>query len=284
MDPTAAPPTPPPYMIYGTDKQLVQITLKPGQVLHSASPAYFLWSSSAVALEQRPRAGISLLTRLLSGMGHDDYFSANQTQQLQYVALSTGLYAGKIVPVELPPNGPPLLVSNDCYLGSLGGVQHQRMVLQCAPTAESLPMQRISLATGGGPTATVFLQASGTIVKKSLRDGEFLYAQTLCIVALTEGVLALPHVAGAAPVVVAGGGFNYGAAPPHSGWGAKLHTCCLVKGPGTVYLSNAGRAVGNPNKDHLVFAKLFLCLFVLGMMAALAQLIAIEQDIDLRVL
>ena len=60
MDPTAAGASaPPPYVIYGTDRQLVQLNLRPGQVLHSASPAFFLWSSSGVALEQRPRAGIS---------------------------------------------------------------------------------------------------------------------------------------------------------------------------------------------------------------------------------
>lgn len=211
-------------------------------------------------------------------MGHDDHFS-NPTQQLQYVALSTGLHAGKIVPVELLPNAPPLLVSNDCYLGSTGGVQHSRMVLQCAPTAESLPMQRISLATGS-LSATVFVQAAGTVVKKVLREGEFLYAQTSSIVALTEGVLALPPVPGA---VVAGGGLNYGAMPPHRGWGAKLHTCCLVKGPGTVYLSNTGRAVGVKGPEHLVFVKLFLCLFVLGMIGALAQLVAIEHDFDMRI-
>lgn len=271
-------PPPPPYMLFGTDKQLIQVTLAPGQLLHSANSSFFLWSSSGVTLEQRPRPGIGFLTRVFSGMGHDDHFhvNVNQTQQLQYVALSIGPDAGKIVPIEVLPNSPALLVANECYLGSMGGVSHQRMVLQCAPTAESRPMQRIALANG--PSATVFMQAAGTIVKKELRNGESLYAQTACIVALTEGVLALPPIPGSAPpVVVAGGGF-YGAAPPHGGWGSKLHSCCLVKGPGTVYLSN-GRALGTRSsaEPHLVFVKLLLTLFFLGMMAALAQLISIEH-------
>lgn len=271
---------PPPFVIYGTDKQLVQVHLSPGQVLHSAHPSYFLWSSSGVTLEQRPRPGIGSLTRVFSGMGHDDHFqvNANQTQQMQFVALSIGPQGGKIVPVDLLPNSPPLLVASEAYLGSMGGVSHQRMVLQCAPTAESRQMQRIALANANGPSATVFVQAGGAVVKKVLRDGESLYAQTACIVALTEGVLALPPIPGAAPPVVAALAGYHGVAPPSRGWGSKLHSCCLVKGPGTVYLSN-GRASGarGSAEQHLVVVKLLLTLFLLGMMAALAQLISIEH-------
>lgn len=58
----------PPYVIYGTDAQLLQLTLQPGETVHSPSPDHFIYCSDGCALEQRPRAGQEgVFARLLSG-------------------------------------------------------------------------------------------------------------------------------------------------------------------------------------------------------------------------
>lgn len=263
------------------------MTLSPGEEVHSASQHHFLWASDGIALEQRPREGSGgWLARLFSGQGPDDVF-VNKTDAFQFVALSIA-QPGKVVPVELWATSRPLLVESGSYLASTGSATHEKMMLQCHATAESLSMQRIRCLGHG--KCTVFMQAGGTVVEKKLRDGESVYVHTQCIVALTDGVAAHPPVRGA-PVVMAGGGgvhyFNYGPVP-QSSWGTKMTSACILKGPGTVYLSNlpsprvsrhvlTARGGGADALVVVKLARLFLFLMIMGFLAAMAQMISIEH-------
>ncbi len=285
-------PTPP-----QTATTTTQLTLGPGDQVHSAAASNFVYCSDAISLMQRPRTGSgNWLTRFVAGQGVDDVF-INATPDLLYVALSIP-HVGKIVPVELRPGGVALLVSTDCYLASQGPTTHQRMVLQAGVVAEPLPMQKISVAPGppvpgsssssSSSKATVFLQPGGTVVAKKLREGEAMYCHTACIAALTEGVTVHPPVQGA-PVAVPGGGAHYYRSLGPMGWTSKAQTACIVKGPGTVYISSLPlprvarhlvTAQGGA-ADALVvvkLARLFLFLLVLGAIGGLLQIIAFDFD------
>lgn len=210
----------------------------------------------------------------------------NRTADHQFVALSIA-QAGKITPVEIKPGGPALFVQNECYLASKGGVTHQRMMLQSAPQSEQLPMQRVcaAAADGGG---TVFLQAGGITVVKQLREREAIFAHTACIAAVTEGVTVHPPVRGA-PLVVAGAHYvNYGPVPLGPGWASKAHTACILRGPGTVYLSNlpaprlarhlvTARGGAADALPVVKLARVFLFLSILGMLGALTQVVTLEH-------
>ena len=140
--------------------------------------------------------------------------------------------------------GPALLVEKDCYLASLGGVTHRRMCLQASVNSEQLPMVRVACLPGAPAAAaavaageaTVFLQAGGTVIEKTLAATESMYVTTACVVALTEGITIHPPVPGAGLVMAPGGPHAvYGAG---LGWGLKTQSACVVRGPGKLYLSN----------------------------------------------
>jgi uncharacterized protein (AIM24 family) len=273
------------------------VTLAPPQQLHSAGPSHFLYCSDGCTLEQRPRLGSGgWFSRLFSGQAPDDFF-VNLTPQIQYVGLSIP-HAGKIVPVEVRPGAPALLVQNECYLGSLGPASHQRIVIQAALHTEQLPMQKITCLPTNvprpflpAPTATVFLHAGGTVVEKKLQDGESMYVQAASIAAMTEGVSVHPSDRGVPVAVPAGGGMvNYGPAPRMPGWGtmAKSYHTCIVRGPGTVWVSNlpgprVARHVLNARGGALEAAlatrlvKFFVLLFfACGIIGAVLQSLSID--------
>lgn len=236
---------------------MLQVYLEPFEVIR-APPQHFLYASSNVSLVSYPREGQGFFSSLLGASITDDSFRNVREGELGCVAFSAG-HPGEILALNLNRTG-PLLVQNDCYLAYSGQVTHKRTVLQAGEGTEQIVMQRLSTPgpwPNPGPYpghATVFIQSQGALMKTELRSGESMNVKTECITAITEGVtlgLPLGPRRGGDPGVGAGrheGGVGGAAAGFPRGewyeryrlaeWFHKRRSVCVVRGPGTVYISS----------------------------------------------
>jgi uncharacterized protein (AIM24 family) len=198
--------------------------MAPGQsVLLSGSTAGFLYAHPDVHVMSFMRQYVDD-----SSISKDDLYTNSGREPLLYLGAAAP-HTGKILPVPVGGERMPLLVQDDCYLASTGLVNHKQVFLK---TGEGLlQMTRIvprpyteyetrRSVRGRPATATVFVQSPGSIMETSLGPNESLHVYTSAIVALTEGVTLNP------PWVNPAG---YGE--------KKMKDGCLVRGPGTLYIS-----------------------------------------------
>jgi len=178
---------------------------------------------------------------------------------LCYVGLAAP-HAGKILPIKVGARV-ALLVQNDCYLAYTGVVSHRRLRLQAGVNSEQLLMTRVVAKPFGVlnsiRSTTVFVHAPGSIMETNLGQGESMYVCTSAIVAVSEGVTVNLPVGS------------------QREWMTKQQNTCLVRGPGTVYVSSlpvvrqARRLLnaGRPEIPSFVRALMVVCLFVACMVA-----------------
>ena len=249
----------PSYSIFGGNdggNQVVQFHLAPGQAVLSASPSHLLYASSGVVLHRVRRDGDSCLH-----FGEMDELFSNPLSAagLCYVGLAAP-HAGKILPIKVGARV-ALLVQNDCYLAYTGVVSHRRLRLQAGVNSEQLLMTRVVAKPFGVlnsiRSTTVFVHAPGSIMETNLGQGESMYVCTSAIVAVSEGVTVNLPVGS------------------QREWMTKQQNTCLVRGPGTVYVSSlpvvrqARRLLnaGRPEIPSFVRALMVVCLFVACMVA-----------------
>lgn len=249
----------PSYSIFGGNdggNQIIQFYLAPGQAVLSASSSHLLYASGGVVLQRVRRDSDSILY-----FGDMDELLTNplNSTSLSYVGLAAP-HAGKILPIKVGTRV-ALLVQNDCYLAYTGAVSHRRLRLQAGVNAEQLLMTRIMAKPFGQlnsiRSTTAFVHAPGSIMETHLGQGDSMYVCTSAIVAVTEGVTVnLPVASGRE-------------------WLTRQHNTCLVRGPGTVYVSSlpvmkqARRLLnaGRPEIPAIIRALMIVCLFVACTMA-----------------
>ena len=227
----------PTYAIFGGDdggNQLIQFHMAAGQVvtLHGGltGGSSFLYAHSDVSMYEYPRYYLNngLFSSVVNLKDEQDIHPGGD-EPLIYLGAAAP-HAGKILPIKRFGERMPLLVQDDCFLASTGQMDQKQVCLKAGFGTEKLQMTRIAhLAysqyetrrNANGRSATIFVHAPGSIMETNLGVNEGLHVYTSAIVALTEGVTLNP------PSMIAS-----------SYWAEEKKEVCLVRGPGTIYVSS----------------------------------------------
>ena len=186
------------FEIFGDDMQLVEIKLDPGEsVLAEAGAMNYMDASIKMetifgdgsGADQGKGLGGKLLSagkRALTGEGlFMTVFENTDPMNKKKVAFASP-YPGKIIPVDLDTFDRTLICQKSAFLcaakGVNVGIHLQKKLGAGLFGGEGFIMQRL---TGDG---IVFLNAGGTIIKKTLAPGEMLKIDTGCLVAMSETV------------------------------------------------------------------------------------------------
>jgi len=186
------------YEIFGDDMQMVEIELDPGESVVAEAGA-MNYMEACIQMEtifgdgsgadQNKGLGGKLMSagkRALTGEGlFMTVFQNTDRTRKAKVAFASPI-PGKIFPVDLDTFGRTLICQKSAFLcaakGVNVGIHLQKKLGAGLFGGEGFIMQRL---TGDG---IVFLNAGGTIVKKSLAPGETLKLDTGCLVAMSETV------------------------------------------------------------------------------------------------
>ena len=186
------------YEIFGDDMQLVEIELDPGEsVLAEAGAMNYMDSrikmetifGDGSGADANKGFGSKLLSagkRALTGEGLFMTVFQNVHPAEKAIVAFASPYPGKIIPVDLDTFDRTLICQKSAFLcaakGVNVGIHLQKKLGAGLFGGEGFIMQRL---TGDG---IVFLNAGGTIIKKTLQAGEMLKIDTGCLVAMSETV------------------------------------------------------------------------------------------------
>ena len=186
------------YEIFGDDMQLVEIELDPGESVIAEAGAMnymdaciqmetvFGDGSGADANKGLGGKLMSAGKRALTGEGlfMTVFKNADPVKKAKIAFASP--YPGKVIPVDLDTFNRTLICQKSAFLCAAKGVNigiHLQKKLGAGLFGgEGFIMQRL---TGDG---LVFLNAGGTIIKKTLAEGEMIKLDTGCLVAMSETV------------------------------------------------------------------------------------------------
>lgn len=263
METAEAPKAPPPprtnraadeidYEIFGDEMQYVVVELDPQEMVIAEAGA-MMFMTSGIKMEtklgdqSKPDAGLlgkimSAGKRVLTG---ESLFVTTFTQSGSgkgQVAFASP-YPGKILAVDLHQMGGELICQKDSFVCAARGVElgiaYQKKIGVGLFGGEGFIMQRLK---GDG---VAMIHAGGTLMRRTLRDGEMLKLDTGCLVALQPSVkYDIQFV----------GGFK------NSLFGGEGLFLATVTGPGEVWLQSlpfsrlAGRVlsagIGRTHKDE----------------------------------
>jgi len=186
------------FEIFGNDMQLVEIELDPGESVIAEAGA-MNYMDSCIKMEtifgdgsgadKGKGLGSKLLNagkRALTGEGLFMTVFQNADPGKKAKVAFASPYPGKIIPVDLDTFDQTLICQKSAFLCAAKGVNID-LYLQKKLGAglfggEGFIMQRL---TGDG---VVFLNAGGTIIKRTLEAGETIKMDTGCLVAMSETV------------------------------------------------------------------------------------------------
>ncbi len=178
--------------IQGEESQILQVQLKPNQVLRAESGAMlFMTSGVEMSTSLGADEGSSALStgfkRMLTGqnMFISDYRYNGEEGTAGTVALGTD-FPSKIIRFSLPEYGNKIICQKSAYLASSLDVDIQMEFTKKFTAGffggEGFILQGL---TGSGD---VFIKAGGTLVKKDLKEGETLRVSSGSLVAFTQDV------------------------------------------------------------------------------------------------
>lgn len=181
------------FRIVGTDCQVVEITLTPGQQC-TAEPGAMTYCSNGV--KPYTSAGFSSVSRALSGESLFKVKWTNSASDNGFVAFTAPI-PSNIVPVDLANYPAGIVCKRDAFLAAVDpntkatiAIQRARTCLACCFSGLDLVMQKVD-----GPT-WAFLNAHGTILQKVLGPGERIVVDTQSVVALDPTVTVDVRCAG----------------------------------------------------------------------------------------
>lgn len=186
------------YEIFGDDMQLVEIELDPGESVIAEAGA-MNYMDACIEMETIFGDGsgaddgkglgakfLSAGKRALTGesLFMTVFQNADPTKKAKIAFASP--YPGKVIPVDLDTFNRTLICQKSAFLcaakGVNVGIHLQKKIGAGLFGGEGFIMQRL---TGDG---LVFLNAGGTIMKKTLGPGEKIKLDTGCLVAMSETV------------------------------------------------------------------------------------------------
>jgi len=186
------------FEIFGDDMQLVEIELDPGEsVIAEAGAMNYMEScikmetvfGDGSGADQGKSLGDKLLNagkRALTGEGLFMTVFQNADPVKKAKVAFASPYPGKIIPVDLDTFDQQLICQKSAFLcaakGVNVGIHLQKKLGAGLFGGEGFIMQKL---TGDG---VIFLNAGGTIIKKTLEAGETLKLDTGCLVAMSATV------------------------------------------------------------------------------------------------
>lgn len=171
------------YRIVGDDMQAVIITLDPGEAVQAEAGAMMFMEEDIVMNTGTGGSLMKGVKRVLAGESFFITTFMNQSTARRSVSFSAP-FPGKILAADLT-NG-NILCQRDAYLCSAYGIDISVAFTKRLGAGffggEGFILQKLS---GNG---LAFIHAGGTLIKKSLQDGERLRVDTGCLVAFEESV------------------------------------------------------------------------------------------------
>jgi uncharacterized protein (TIGR00266 family) len=208
------------YKIYGSDLQLVEIELDPGEGVR-AEVGTMTYMAEGIEMQTNTGGGLFAgFKRMLTGEGFFISTFLNNGRRKSYVGFAAP-YPGKIVVLNLAELGGNFLCEKDAFLCAAKGIEINVAFTKRLGAGffggEGFILQKL---TGDG---LAFIHAGGTLIKKQLEPRETLRVDTGCIVGFSTSVdYTIEFVGGFKNALFGGEGLFL----------AKL------TGPGTVYLQS----------------------------------------------
>lgn len=183
------------YRIIGEEMQCVEIELDPQETV-VAEPGSFMMMDDQIKMEtifgDGSKSGGGLMGKIFSAgkrlLTGENLFMTTYTNigSGKKRATFASPYPGKIIPMDLYHLGGKVICQKDAFLcaakGVAVGIEFQRKLGTGLFGGEGFIMQKLE---GDG---MAFVHAGGTIVEKTLANGELLKVDTGCIVAFTKDI------------------------------------------------------------------------------------------------
>lgn len=208
------------YRIYGTDMQVVEVELDPGEGV-LAEVGAMLYMDEGIQMQTSTEGGLFKgLKRALTGEGFFITNFVNGGKDRQCAAFAAP-YPGRVVPIDLDIFQGGILCQKDAFLCAARGTEIDLAFTKRLRSellgGEGFILQRLQ---GDG---LAFIHAGGTLIERDLKAGEVLKVDTGCLAALSRSVdYDIQFVGGFKNALLGGEGLFL----------ARL------KGPGRVYLQS----------------------------------------------
>lgn len=205
------------YKLIGDDMQAVIIILDPGEAVQAEAGA-MMFMEDEIAMDTGTGGGVMKgIKRVLSGESFFITTFVNQSKKKKNLAFSSP-FPGKILALNLKEIG-TLLCQRDAYLCSAYGIDISVAFTKRLGAGffggEGFILQKL---TGEG---LAFIHAGGTLLKKTLKNGERIRVDTGCLVAFEERVdYDIEFVGGLKTAFFGGEGLFF----------------AILSGPGTIYM------------------------------------------------
>lgn len=165
------------YGIFGTDSQVLQVMLMPGESVNS-EPGAMLYKADNVKMSTSAGGCCNGMKRTLGGESFFRNKYTNKNQMPACVTLAPS-FPAKIIPIDLSRSG-EVMVNPGLYLAHIGDVHvtfHfvKNLMAGCFGGSGFLLLKIKG-------TGTVFLNGGGTIMEKILAPGEVLLMDTDALV------------------------------------------------------------------------------------------------------
>lgn len=173
------------YQIYGSDLQLVEIELDPGEGVR-AEVGTLIYMERGIEMQTSTGGGLfSGFKRMLAGEGFFISTFVNGGSGKARLGFAAP-YPGKIVPLDLGKLGGKFLCQKDSFLCAAKGVDIEVAFTKRLGAGffggEGFILQKLQ---GDG---LAFVHAGGTLIEKKLGAGEVLRVDTGCLVAFSPTV------------------------------------------------------------------------------------------------
>ncbi len=173
------------YKIYGDDMQVVDISLDPGEGVR-AEAGTMMYKTQGIRMQTNADGGVFKgVKRMIVG---ETFFITS----FVYTGVGKGHvgfgapYPGKIVPLDLSKLGETFLCQKDAFLCAAAGIDIDIAFTKKLGAGffggEGFILQKL---TGDG---LAFIHAGGTVIKRTLDDGERIELDTGCLAALSPTV------------------------------------------------------------------------------------------------
>ncbi len=209
------------YNIYGTDLQLLEVELDPGEAVQ-AEPGSMTYMEDDIDMQTKAEGGILRgLARVVTGEHFFATVFVNKGRSGKARVGFAAPYPGKIIPLNLAALGGSILCQRDAFLCAARGITIEVAFTKRLKAGffggEGFILQRLK---GDG---MAFVHAGGTIIEKDLQRGQTLRLDTGCLVAFTPSVdYDIKFVGGFRNMIFGGEGLFL----------------AVLKGPGKVYVQS----------------------------------------------
>ncbi len=173
------------YEIYGNDMQLVEIELDPNEGVRAEAGA-MTYMEDDIEMQTNTGGGMfSGFKRMLTGEGFFITTFKNNGERKRRVGFSAP-YPGQIIPLDLSKYGDEFICQKDSFLCAANGIDIDVVFTKRLGAGffggEGFMLQKLH---GNG---MAFINAGGSVIKKTLRAGESLRIDTGCIVGFESSV------------------------------------------------------------------------------------------------